>query len=78
MNSLSAILRIVSGAALIILSYTTYNKIGSRVAAGEPLEILGFTTGASSNQLTLAFSVIGVIGVLLVILGMVTLFRKVP
>lgn len=76
MNSTSAILRLVCGAALIILSYATYSKIGSRVAAGEPLQILGFATGASSEQLTLGLGAIGLIGALLVILGIATLLRK--
>ena len=76
MNFVSAILRIICGFALIILSYSTYHRISERVAAGEPMQILGFTTGASSGQLTLAFGVVGLIGVFLVVLGVVTLVKK--
>src|SRR5712671_4134973 len=57
MNSISAILRIVCGLALIIFSYSTHRRIGERVAAGEPVQIVGVTLGASAGQLTFAFVV---------------------
>ena len=76
MNTIPAIIRIVCGLALIIFSYSTYHRISGHIAAGEPIEIFGVTIGASPGQLTFAFGVIGLIGILLFILGVVTYFKK--
>jgi len=72
MNSVSAILRIICGLALIIFSYSTYHRISEPIAAGRPMEIFGVTMGASPGQVTFGLVVIGLIGLLLVILGVVT------
>ena len=76
MNPISSILRIICGLALIVLSYSTYHKNSERFAAGESLQIFGFPTGASSGQLTLAFSVIGLIGAVLIVLGVLGLLKS--
>ena len=76
MNSLSAILRIICGLALIIFSYSTNHRISEPIAAGAPIEIFGVTIGASPGQLTFALVVIGLIGLLLTMLGVVTFFKK--
>ncbi len=76
MNSVSAILRIICGLALIIFSYSTYHRISEPIAAGRPMEIFGVTMGASPGQVTFGLVVIGLIGLLLVILGVVTFFKK--
>jgi hypothetical protein len=76
MNPVSAILRIICGLVLIILAYSTYNSNSQHFAAGEPLRVFGFTTSASPGQLTFAFGAIGLIGLLLIGLGVVTLLKS--
>ena len=76
MNAISAILRIVCGLALVILAYSTYSRNSQHIAAGEPMQIFGYATGASSGQLTLAFAVIGLIGLFMVGLGIATLLKR--
>ena len=76
MNSISAILRILCGLALIIFSYSTYRRASEHVAAGGPIEIFGVTMGASPGQLNFALGVVGLIGILLIILGIVTFTKK--
>jgi len=76
MNSVSAILRIICGLALIIFSYSTYHRISEPIAAGRPMEIFGVTMGASPGQVTFGLVVIGLIGLLLVILGVGRIFKK--
>jgi len=76
MNSISAALRIICGVALIIFSYSTYHRISQPGAAGKPIEVFGVTIGASSGQVTFALGIFGLIGVLLIVLGVVTFFKK--
>ena len=76
MNLISSILRIICGLALIILAYSTHQKNTAHVAAGEPLQIFGITTGASSTQLGISFIVIGLIGLFLIILGVINLLKS--
>ncbi len=76
MNPIATILRIICGFALIILAYSTYSRNSQHIAAGEPMQIFGHVTGASSGQLTLAFGVIGLIGLFLIGLGVVTLLKN--
>jgi hypothetical protein len=76
MNVLSAILRFICGFALIGASFATYHRINGRVVAGEPIQIVGVTIGASSRELSWALGVVGLIGVLLIIFGVITLMKK--
>ena len=69
MNSVSSLIRIISGLALIILSYTTYENTFAQAASGAQLQVFGMTTGATSGQLTFGFVVIGLIGAALLVLG---------
>jgi hypothetical protein len=71
MNPVSSIIRIITGLVLIILSYVTYQKNSAHIDAGEPAKALGFEIGLSGSQLTIAFTVIGFIGLGLVIFGVV-------
>jgi hypothetical protein len=75
-NIVSATLRIICGLALIIFSYLTYQRTRQHAAAGEPMQIFGATVGASPGQLSFGLIVIGVIGILLIVLGIVTLLKK--
>jgi hypothetical protein len=76
MNSISSIIRIISGLALIILSYTTYQNTFAHAAPGTQLQIFGMATGASSGQLTLGFVVIGLIGSALLTLGVIGILKS--
>jgi hypothetical protein len=76
MNTISATLRMICGVALIIFSFLTYQRTRQHAAAGESMEIFGVSLGASAGQLSFGFVVIGLIGVLLIVLGIVTLLKK--
>jgi TRAP-type C4-dicarboxylate transport system permease small subunit len=76
MNSFSSILRIVCGVVLIILGYSTYSRNAAHIAAGEPMQVFGHLTNAEPRQLTLAFAVIGLIGLFLIVLGCVNLLKR--
>jgi len=76
MNVLSAILRFICGVVLIVAAYTTYHRINGRIAAGEPVQIAGITLGASPHEVSWALGVVGLIGVLLIVFGVVTLVKK--
>ena len=76
MNMISGILRLICGLALIIFSIGTYYRASEHVAAGNPVQVLGITIGLSSGGLALALEVVGLIGVLLLVLGVVTLVKK--
>jgi hypothetical protein len=75
MNSISSIIRIISGLALIILSYTTYQNTFIPAAPGSQFQIFGMATGATSGQLTLAFVVVGLIGAALLALGVIGILK---
>jgi len=74
MNYISAILRIICGIVLIFLSCSTYQRISKHIADGGQIQIFGFTTSASSGEL--ALGVIGLIGIFLVTLGVISLVSK--
>jgi hypothetical protein len=76
MNVISAILRFICGLALIGASYATYQRTRVQVVAGQPIEIAGVTIGASPGQLSFALGIVGLIGVLLLVLGLVSLTRR--
>jgi hypothetical protein len=76
MNILSAVLRLICGVVLMIAAAATYHRASAHVAAGEPIQVAGITIGATPGQFSIALGVIAVIGLLLVILGIVTLFKK--
>jgi len=75
MKMLSAILRFICGLALIGAAYVTYRRTAAHIAAGEPIQIAGVTIGASPGEFNAALAVIGLIGILLIVLGVVTLTR---
>ena len=66
----------VCGLALIICAFATYQRIGAQVAAGQPIQIFGITMGAPASQLNLGLIVVGLIGLFLMILGIVTFLKK--
>ncbi len=76
MNTLSSILRIFCGLALIALSISVHDSNSVRIASGAPAEVFGFPTGASGGQLTLAMVVVGLIGLLLILLGIAGFLKK--
>ena len=76
MKLVSGLLRLICGLILIIFAFATYHRIGAQVAAGQPIQIAGVTVDASASQLNLGLIVVGLIGAFLMILGVVTFFRK--
>jgi len=78
MKIASAALRLICGLALIILAFGTYRRVGAQAAADQPIQIAGVTIGASAGQLEFALFVVGLIGVFLMVLGIVTLVKKQP
>ena len=76
MNQLSAVLRISCGVVLIILGYSTYSRNSAHIAAGQPMQVFGHLTNAEPWQLNLAFALIGFIGVFMIVLGCVNLFKR--
>ena len=76
MNPIASIIRVVSGLALVILSYSTYHRTFDGVSAGGKLMLFGSETGASAGQLTLAFVVIGLLGVGLLALGVLGFLKS--
>jgi hypothetical protein len=76
MNTISSILRMICGLALIILSVSTYYRNSIRITSGGSAQIFGFPTGAAGWQLTLALGVIGLIGLFLIILGIAGLRKR--
>lgn len=76
MNSVSSLLRIVCGLALLILAYSTYQKALAQVSSGAPIQIFGVTTGASPGLLTLGLAAVGLIGAGLLALGVMGLLKN--
>jgi len=76
MNHISSVLRIVSGLAILILCISMYRNMAAQLAAGGQLQLFGQPTGASSGQLTIGFVVIGLIGLFLLVIGIVSLLRS--
>ena len=76
MKVISATLRLICGLALVIFAFTTYRRVGDHVAAGQPIQIFGATLNLSPGQLGFALIVVGVVGLLLMILGVLTFFLK--
>ena len=76
MKPVSGVLRLICGLALIIFAFATHHRVGAQVAAGQQVQIAGIPIGASAGQLNLAFVIVGVIGLSLIILGVVTFVKK--
>ena len=76
MKAVSGLLRLICGLTLIVVAIGTYHRVGAQVAAGQRIEIAGVSIGASAAQLNFALVVVGVIGILLIILGVVTFLKK--
>jgi hypothetical protein len=75
MNSISSLLRIVCGSAVLFLAWSSWSKNKAAIAAGAPAEIFGQAIKSDGNVLTIAFGVIGLIGVGLLLLGIIGLLR---
>jgi ABC-type Na+ efflux pump permease subunit len=76
MKSTSAILRIVFGLVVVIFAYFTHHRISPHVEAGEAVQLFGHPVNASPSQFTMAFGVIGLLGVLVIVLGVVALKKR--
>jgi hypothetical protein len=76
MKSASAILRIVFGLAVVGFAFFTYHRIIPRVEAGEAVQLFGHPVNATASQLTTAFTAIGVLGAVVIVLGILALNRR--
>ena len=73
MNSVSALLRLICGAALLVLTWFSWSKNKAAIAAGEPVQLFGKTLDAGAGSLNLAYGIIAVIALGLVIMGVLGL-----
>ena len=76
MKSASAILRIVFGLAVVGFAFFTYHRIIAHVEAGEAVQLFGHPVNATGSQLTTAFTAIGVLGAVVIVLGAVAMRKK--
>ncbi len=76
MKSASAILRIVFGLAVVGFAFFTHHQIIPRVEAGEAVQLFGHQVNATAGQFTTAFTAIGVLGVVVIVLGAVAMRKK--
>lgn len=75
MNSISSIIRIICGLALIILAYTTYQNTVAHAVPGSKLMIFGMATDASAGQITLGLVVVGLMGAAFAALGAIGILK---
>lgn len=73
MNAVSALLRLVCGAAILVLTWMSWSKNKAAVAAGEPVQLFGKTMDAGAGSINLAYGVIAVIGLGLLVMGVFSL-----
>ena len=76
MKTVSGVLRLLCGLGLIIFAFVTYHRIGAQVASGQEIQIAGIKFGASVGQLDFGLIIVGVIGIFLIVLGVLTFLRK--
>jgi hypothetical protein len=76
MKSISAILRIVFGLAVVAFAVFTYHRIIPHVEAGEAVHLFGHPVNATAGQFTTAFTAIGVLGAVVIVLGILALRRR--
>lgn len=76
MTSLSALFRLISGAAILVLTWISWSKNRGAIAAGEPLQIAGTTVNAGAGTLTLAYVFVAVIALGLVLLGVLGMISR--
>jgi len=77
MKLLSPIIRILCGLVLIIAAAVKYFSIRAQIAAGEgeEVQILGQTVTSETWQLGFAFGIACFVGILLIILGGISLMK---
>ena len=76
MKSASAILRIVFGLVVVGFAFFTYHRIIPHVEAGEAVQLFGHPVNATTGQFTMAFTAIGGMGVVVIVLGAVAMRKK--
>ncbi len=75
MNSISSLLRIVCGLGLLILTWSTYQRVNHPVHPGERIQVLGMNV-ASAGQLTIPLVIFGLVGLGLLLLGVMGLMKS--
>ena len=76
MKSISAILRIVFGLAVVGFAFVAYHRIIPHVEAGEAVQLFGHPVNATASQFTTAFTAIGVLGAVVIVLGAVAMRQQ--
>ena len=76
MKSVSPILRLICGIAILFLTWTSWSKNKAAIAAGEPVQFFGKTMEADSATITLAYGIIAVMALGLILLGVFGLTRN--
>ncbi|MDB6073386.1 MAG: hypothetical protein JWO89_1026 [Verrucomicrobiaceae bacterium] len=74
-SSISSLLRIVCGLGLLVLTWSTYQKVNHPVHPGEQIQVLGMNV-ASAGQLSIPLVVFGLVGVGLLVLGIMGLMKS--
>jgi len=78
MKTLSALLRIISGSALLFVVWSVYSNNADAIAgqSGAYLRLFGHPTSLSPGQLELLLLAAALIGLLFTALGVMTFLRK--
>ena len=76
MKSVSAILRIVFGLVIVGFAVFTYHRIIPHIEAGDAVQLFGHPVNATAGQFTTAFTAIGVLGAVVIVLGAVAMRKK--
>ncbi len=76
MKTLSALLRIISGSALLFVSWWVYSNNSEAMAGNGYLHLFGHATTLTPGQLKLLLLMTSLIGLLFTALGVMTLGRK--
>ena len=75
MKTISAMLRLVSGIAILFLTWRSWTANKAAIAAGAPVQLFGKNMEAGSSSLILAYGLIAVVGLGLILLGTFGLTR---
>ncbi len=70
---LSALLRLICGGAILVLTWISWSKNKAAVAAGEPVQIFGQIVDVGAGAINLAYGLIAVIALGLLVMGLLGL-----
>ena len=70
MNSISSLIRLIAGIALLILAWVSWINNKTAIAAGEPVQLFGKTIDAGAGTLNFGYGLIALIAIGLLALGL--------